>query len=343
MNEMTEVIEEVTKDTNTKPDARESISRLGLLFLLGTLIIYAVQYGATAIVERVKPEWLEHPTISLVVAMMPMYMIGMPALIAIVRRMPAVVVEKHRMKWWQYVLSFIMCYSVMYGSNLMGTLITMVISVLKGSPVENQILDIATSANMGVTFLYMVICAPIFEEYIFRKLIVDRTVRFGQGVAIVLSGVMFGLFHGNLSQFIYATTLGMFLAFLYVKTGNLKITISLHMIINFMGGIVSVLLLRAIKYDELLILTETATEEQLMNFVMENALGYMAYGLYAMFLFVMVITGLVLFIVFRKKFRLVPGEISIPKKKRFQTVFLNLGMVVYCVFWIVMIIIQLLK
>ena len=59
----------------------------------------------------------------------------------------------------------------------------------------------ATESNMMVTFLYMVICAPILEEYIFRKLIVDRTVKYGQGVAIVLSGLMFGLFHGNLNQF----------------------------------------------------------------------------------------------------------------------------------------------
>ena len=57
---------------------------------------------------------------------------------------------------------------------------------------------------MIVTFLYMVICAPILEEYIFRKLIVDRTVKYGQGVAVVLSGLMFGLFHGNLNQFAYA-------------------------------------------------------------------------------------------------------------------------------------------
>ena len=113
----------------------------------------------------------------------------------------------------------------MYCGNLVGTLITTVVGTLKGSAVDNALMTYATESNMIVTFIYMVICAPILEEYIFRKLIVDRTVKYGQGVAIVLSGLMFGLFHGNLNQFAYAFLLGMFLAFLYVKTGNLKITI----------------------------------------------------------------------------------------------------------------------
>ena len=71
----------------------------------------------------------------------------------------------------------------------------------------------------------------------------------------MVSGLMFGLFHGNLNQFVYAFVLGLFLAFLYVKTGNLKITIALHMMINFVGGIVSSWLMRMIdltEYEELM-------------------------------------------------------------------------------------------
>ena len=225
---------------------KKSFSGLGWRFLIGTLIIYAVQVAVVSVVGQVKPEWLENTTINLILAVLPLYLIGMPVLIALVKQIPGEAPAKKSMKPGQFIVALIMCYALMYCGNLVGTLITTVVGALKGSEVDNALMAYATESNMMVTFLYMVICAPILEEYIFRKLIVDRTVKYGQGVAIVLSGLMFGLFHGNLNQFAYAMLLGMFLAFLYVKTGNLKITIGLHMCINFMGAVISVLLLKAI-------------------------------------------------------------------------------------------------
>ena len=221
---------------------KKSFSNLGFRFLIGTLVIYAVQMGVMTIVGAVKPEWLQDTTISLILAVLPLYLVGMPVLIAVVKRMPGEAPAKKSITPGQFVLALIMCFALMYCGNLVGTLITTVVGALKGSAVDNALMTYATGSNMIVTFLYMVICAPILEEYIFRKLIVDRTVKYGQGVAVVLSGLMFGLFHGNLNQFAYAFLLGMFLAFLYVKTGELKVTIGLHMCINFIesnpsGGI----------------------------------------------------------------------------------------------------------
>ena len=179
---------------------KKSFSSLGWRFLIGTLIIYAVQIAVVAVVGQVKPEWLENTTINLILAVLPLYLIGMPILIALVKRMPGEAPAKKSMKPGQFIVALIMCYALMYCGNLVGTLITTVVGALKGSEVDNALMVYATESNMMVTFLYMVICAPILEEYIFRKLIVDRTVKYGQGVAIVLSGLMFGLFHGNLNQ-----------------------------------------------------------------------------------------------------------------------------------------------
>ena len=318
---------------------KKSFSGLGWRFLIGTLIIYAVQMAVGAIVGVVKPEWLQNTTINLILAVMPLYLIGMPILIALVKRMPGEAPAKKSIKPGQFAVALIMCYALMYCGNLVGTLITTIVGALKGSAVDNALMTYATESNMLVTFLYMVICAPILEEYIFRKLIVDRTVRYGQGVAIVLSGLMFGLFHGNLNQFAYAMLLGMFLAFMYVKTGNLKITIGLHMCINFMGAVVSVLLLKAIHLEEYQeIVMNGGDTEDIMNFMMQYPPGWIGYMIYVLFILAAVITGIVLFIVFRKRFAVEPGQI--PKGQRFKTVICNPGMLCYCIFWIVMIIIQ---
>lgn len=297
---------------------KKSFSSLGWRFLIGTLIIYAVQIAVVAVVGQVKPEWLENTTINLILAVLPLYLIGMPILIALVKRMPGEAPAKKSMKPGQFIVALIMCYALMYCGNLVGTLITTVVGALKGSEVDNALMVYATESNMMVTFLYMVICAPILEEYIFRKLIVDRTVKYGQGVAIVLSGLMFGLFHGNL-----------------------KITIGLHMCINFMGAVVSVLLLKAIHLDEYQEIVMNGGDAQaIMDFMMQYLPGWIGYMIYVLFILAAVITGIVLFIVFRKRFAVEPGQI--PKGQRFKTVICNPGMLCYCIFWIVMILLQML-
>lgn len=329
-------------ENNVLEVSRKHFSKLGWGFLIGSVIITVVQYLVSLAVNIWKPEWLTNTTISLLLSVVSMYLVGMPIMIALVYRVPATVIPKKKMKVSHFLLALIMSYSLMYCSNIVGLILTTIIGVLKGSAVNNAVLNVVSDTNVLVIILYMVILAPIMEELVFRKLIVDRTARYGQGVSIVVSGLMFGLFHGNLNQFVYATVLGMFFAFLYVKTGNIKVSIGVHMFINFMGGLVSTLLLKAINYGELVELTYGgAGTEELMEFYMANLPGLLAFILYGFFVFVIVITGIVLLIVFHKRFKLEKGEIVIPKGRRFDIVFINMGMLVFCLFWIGMIIVQL--
>ena len=66
--------------------------------------------------------------------------------------------------------------------------------------------------------------------------------------------------------------------------------------------------------------------QAVMDFMMAYLPGWIGYMVY------------VLFIVFRKRFALDPGQI--PKGQRFKTVICNPGMLCYCIFWIVMILLQ---
>lgn len=323
---------------------KKHFSKLGGMFVLGTIVIYAVQLGTMALAGILRPEWAQDPDINLALSMVPMYLVGMPVLILLVKRVPAETVEKKKMKWWQFVLAVIMCFGVMYASNLVGVIISTIIGLIKGSAVQNNLQNIVTSISLFFMILYMVICAPFMEEYVFRKLIVERTVKYGQGVAVVMSGLMFGLFHGNLNQFAYAFTLGCFLAFLYVKTGKLKITIAIHMMINFVGSVVSLKIMELIDLDRYMeIVADGMDMNAMMEYMSENAVGWILYMLLAFFVLTSILTALIMFIVciVTKKFRFERGQVVIPKGKRFSTVILNAGMIVYCIFWIVMIVIQL--
>lgn len=323
--------------------ARKHFSRLGGMYILGTIVIYAVQLIPMTLISFLRPEWLQNGDISLLLSMLPMYLIGIPVLILLVRTIPAGNVERHSIRPGSFIVAVIMGFGAMYLTNIIGNIITAVIGLLKGSSVQNQLINMTESTSLWLMALLMVICAPFVEEYVFRKLIVDRTIRYGQGVAVLLSGLMFGLFHGNLNQFVYAFVLGLLLAFLYVKTGNLKITIAIHMIINFMGGLVSTALMRAIDLDEYLEIVSNMDMEAMMAYISENMAGLLAYGVFLIFVFGTLIAGLVLFIVClaKKKFTFARGQVVIPRGKRFRTVFLNVGMLLYSIFWIAMIIYQL--
>ena len=338
---------EETKEIEVKADylkpARKHFSRLGLMFFLGTIVIYAVQFVVAWIVQTLRPEWLEDVNIAMAISMIPMYLVGMPVLILLVKTVPAEKLEKRPMKAGHFILAVIMTFAIMYVSNIIGNIFTAIISFLKGGVVENVALDLISGLDLFWVFVYTVICAPVMEEFVFRKLIVDRTVRYGQGIAVLLSGFMFGLFHGNLNQFAYAFTLGMFLAFLYAKTGKLKLTILIHMMVNFMGGVVSSLIMQMLDLEEYLRVTESGDLAAMTEYVMENSLGFLLlFGFFA-FVVAAVIAGGIMIIVFlvKKRFTFAPGEVVIPKGKRFRTVILNVGMILFCLFWVFNIVRQL--
>lgn len=83
------------------------------------------------------------------------------------------------------------------------------------------------------------IFAPIFEELFFRKFILDRATAYGEGAAVFLSALLFGLVHSNIYQFFYAFLLGILFGYIYVKTGRLRYTIALHCLFNLANGVLT--------------------------------------------------------------------------------------------------------
>lgn len=339
-----EVRQEDSAQTDQRSEfltARKFFSGIGLRYLAGTLVIFAVQLLAIWIGKKVGSDQMRDTNIYLLVSMIPMYLIGMPALILMVKRIPAQQIPKKPIRPGQFFVAVILCFAAMYIFNIVGQIITTIIGIFKNGLVQNDLAVIVSDTNTAVVFIIMVVCAPVMEEYVFRKLIVDRAVRYGQATAVVLSGLMFGLFHGNLNQFMYATALGMLLAFLYVKTGKLQITIAIHMLVNFVGSILSLKLIELAGLDQLM---ANNGAMDMAVYLSEHLAGFLLYMLFGLCVITVMIAGLVLFIVFlvKRKFTFAGGQCRIPRGRWFRTVILNIGMALYCLFWIERIIEQLL-
>ncbi|MCL2806805.1 MAG: CPBP family intramembrane metalloprotease [Coriobacteriia bacterium] len=79
--------------------------------------------------------------------------------------------------------------------------------------------------------LYVVILGPIFEELVFRGAVMRRLERHGANFAIIVSSVLFGLYHMILFQAIFAFFIGLILAYAAGRF-SLKWAILLHMLNN---------------------------------------------------------------------------------------------------------------
>lgn len=315
---------------------KKHFSSLGLMYFFGALIIIGVQVAVSMLVLAFAPSLLDNPNLSLLVSMLPTYAIAFPLTSLLIRQVPGVQMKKHNMKPTQLLWAFAISYALMYLSNLAGQFFTNIIGIIKGSPVDDAIADLVSELNPLTAFFVMVLLAPALEEWIFRKLLVDRTIRYGEGTAIFLSGLMFGLFHGNLNQFVYTFLVGAFWAFIYVKTGRLRYTIYLHMALNFMGSIGSLFFLDAISTLE-----GGSSAMNGFHFLLGMLLPLAIVIPYLIVVFGLVISGIVLLVTNWKRFRLIPAELFIPKEKRFSVIFLNAGMILYVLFWIIQIILQL--
>lgn len=105
-----------------------------------------------------------------------------------------------------------------------------------GLTYDQSSLRISTDGTLLTNILYVlsVACVPAFvEEFMFRGVLLGALRKYGDGFAILMSSLLFGLMHGNIVQIPFAFTGGLALAFLTVYTGSIIPAMLLHFGNNF--------------------------------------------------------------------------------------------------------------
>lgn len=94
-------------------------------------------------------------------------------------------------------------------------------------------LENATITGSSVSmFLYICFVGPFAEEILFRGLLLRSLEKYGKQVAIFVSALFFGLFHGNVVQIPYAFLVGLLLAYVTVEH-SIGWAVLLHVFNNF--------------------------------------------------------------------------------------------------------------
>ena len=252
-----------------------------------------------------------------------MYLIGVPVGLIFMNRTKVSKLAKSNLSFLQFVAIFAVCISFMYLGNIIGMFITNLYSSVSGNTVENPINNLIFGRSILLRIIIVSLIGPFVEELIFRKFIIDRLNIYGEKTAIFVSALLFGLFHGNLFQFFYAFFLGLIFGYVYLRYGKLLYTVLLHVIINFMGGVVSVFMLEKVGTDNLV----NIASGDISSLTPEAMVGFTVYMFYVLILIVLFIAGLIIFFRNLKKIRFYSKEREIQKRDVFSVAYLNVGMI----------------
>ena len=97
----------------------------------------------------------------------------------------------------------------------------------------------STTTGVVISALYSCVIAPITEELFFRGMMLKLLSKANQRFAIAATAVFFGLFHGNLPQFLLAFLLGVFFAHITLKHNSIVPAIIAHSFVNTISTVVN--------------------------------------------------------------------------------------------------------
>ncbi|MBR4992685.1 MAG: CPBP family intramembrane metalloprotease [Lachnospiraceae bacterium] len=314
--------------------SKKNFSAVGFTYGGMIILVSAIQIGIGQLFQFFAPEIIEdYFWLYFLIAMLPSYIIGYPMVKFFMDKREKTQIERRRLLFSDFLIFLCMAEAFMIVGSFIGNYVNNLITSFTGIEIEDTLTEVMTNSVLWVNVLLAGILAPIFEELLFRKLLIDNAVKYGEGLAIFVSGFAFGLFHGNFGQFFYAAMVGMLFAYVYVRTGNIKYTIILHMIVNLCSTLITPiynmvdpdLISGELEPAEIYDMLRSLPAQELIS----KAWPILAIGLYVILIYGMGIAGLILFFVKRKRMFLIPGERDIYPGYRFKSVVLNPGAIFF--------------
>ena len=228
--------------------------------LLSEFLASAIYFTAAAFMpEEQYLAFSKNNVIAILISAVVQYLVAFPVFLLIVAGTDkAKERKKSPLAFKDIALAICIGQAMMLLGSMVSSFISTRIQMITGAQPENRVDTLVNEVPTYLIFIVVVILAPIFEELIFRKLMIDRLSIYGDKMAIIFTAVAFGLIHANFYQLFYATLLGFVLGYVYTKTGQVKYTIIIHSAINFLGSIVSIFVEKS--YDTFL-----PTFEKLMD------------------------------------------------------------------------------
>ncbi|MCR4648153.1 MAG: CPBP family intramembrane metalloprotease [Lachnospiraceae bacterium] len=275
-------------DRKSGDNISDGMDSIGITFAIFSIVVTSVQlflsFGLNLFPIEYTPGLTSLITFALVA--LSVDVIGFPLLYVLTKNIPSGKITGQKFGFFRFVPYIFMTAGLMVIGMIVGTIVNNLLTLPFGGSNNAAIAELLLGSSPVPRILVVGILAPIFEELIFRKLLIDRLSRYGSFIAIIVSGLFFGLFHGNFSQFFFASLIGFLFAFLYLKTGKIHLTIILHMIVNLFTSVVTTTLLQKV-YET------NPTMNTSQEFLMANPSAAISIVLFALALVTIAFAGLI--------------------------------------------------
>ncbi len=135
-----------------------------------------------------------------------------------------------------------MGYTILLGFGFNAFLVVMNIftNYYRLFPEHEKLMISLIGGNIVLTLITVGIVIPVFEEILFRGIVFNELRKWIRlPLALILQGLVFGLYHMNVLQGIYGTLMGILAALAYVWVGSLWAPILVHAGFNLIGVFLS--------------------------------------------------------------------------------------------------------
>lgn len=217
-------------------DLREAESAYNRI-ALALAAMFAVTFAAQILFTRLSVSISDSSLLYTLALYMPIYGLGLPVFGLLTRHMHTVSSQQKAMTLKKFLICLSVCFPLMYAGSAVGLIVNGMVSRLLPIPRLEPVPSGELLAPLSVFCL--TVLSPLMEELVFRKAIIDRLRPYGEKAALFSSALLFGFFHASFQQFFYAAMLGVVFGYIYLRTGRLRYTVFLHMIINLLGSAIA--------------------------------------------------------------------------------------------------------
>lgn len=316
----------------SEQDAKRYFTVVGFAMFALMLVYYGSSMLLSWVLFKVAPTYSENAIVSHLLSLVPLYGFAVPVFWGILRRLPKGIPSGESAGVGLFFGAFGMAVIMMMAGNYVGQFLIQLFEMLSGATLVNPVEAVTAGSVWWVNLIFVALIPCVLEELVFRKLLCDRLLPLGEGYAVLISAVAFGLVHGNFFQFFYAFGVGLIFAAVYVKTGKIWMTMIYHGIINVLGGVLAPWILERISplLEESVLnqMTEYVAEnnlEALVDLIRPYLLPMMGLLAYEGIMMLAMIGGTVYFFVRGRKVRFQQGLLPVPKECRVSAVLLNVG------------------
>ena len=246
------------------------------------------------------------PIFKTIIGLVFLYVIGLFLFINITKKIPNTNINKNKVNGKSITLCFLLQFTAL-----------MIMSVLVNIFANISGQELSTDLNTLTPYMIfmLIVFNPIVEEFVFRKIFADKLLKYGELFYMLVSSFCFAIVHGvslGIPQIIYTFILGMIWSYLFVKTGNIKLSIIFHSLSNIFGSIII---------------------QTLQGISMEIT------GMYSIFMMLLAIIGLICFIKNKKNIKL-DNKNKLLDKTIIKEMFTNKGIIFYTFLTISMMVIK---